>query len=1330
MTVELDSRNADQVVTQIEKALSDYGWRGREGGAGWAMVRLFGRLSELVIKRLNRVPEKHFLAFLNEAGVDLLPPRPATAELSFNPAKDGPAFIRVPAGTQVATAQTETEPEVIFETQRDVIVAPNVLVKCIAFDHVCYSDQTAKATGQESGSFAAFKGGENRERILYIADDQLFTFDDDASRKAAEITLCIDLAAPGDHVTDGWKLEWLFWNGTGWTNLKESGATVTDETDNLTRNGHVVLANLPELNKTEVDEVSVPWIACELTGGAARNHLPVLSNVTGKCEINIGDENGNGSAADGAFSAIQGGTAFVPVDPGGEFFPLGQRPTQLDAFYLRADEAFNKKGARVSLNMDLTGLPETPEDSSELEKLTLVWEYYGDDGWTELGTSTWNLVTPITPGGFDDTTYAFTRTVTQGVISLDVPDDFAKTRVNDQEGYWVRARVMAGSYDVPGGMREKGGREYEWIEPKTYAPLIKRLKIDYTGYTFEIQEKRVDHCLSRVDGSVRDHSTELVASQTFAPFSAADEGPALYLAFQQAFPAGKWIQLLLDVEEGSQNSGSPLQAFWEYWNGSQWIALRVSDGTQGLSKRGYLGFFGPDGHQSSTEFKENAYWLRARPHLSPLANAGSDQERPVDNDGAAVALDASGSRAFDRHRKIACYTWRLAPLAKAGDDQEIRAEDDEAAVTLDASSSRAFDGQGIPRYTWQIISSSPLVADAGPDNRVTTAGHEATVQLDGSGSKSLTGQPIVKYIWRRPEPEKQNGKPAIAITSMPYLKVVRPNSIPALNAVSVKEEVLGSSNGKPDQVFSLLGSLVLPGAQIAVREPDRPSDDELKKLQKELQQVDETALALLTAPGEASGKGVWVRWHQVSDFYASGPASRHFTLDPISGQVGFGNGKRGKIPPVGGNNINAVFYRTHDGAKGNAAAGTITVLRNPTGDLANIKSVTNYEKAAGGSDAERVDEVKLRGPQRLKHRQRAVTIEDFAWLAREASGEVARARCLPTRNRKGLPKAGWVTVVITPESKVSKPMPSPALLRCVETYLKDRALANLKEVDQIYVKGPEYIEATVVAKVAPKEPEKSDEVKLGILKHLEAFLHPLQGGPGFTGWELGRDVYLSEVYAEIEGVGGVDHVAKLILLGSLQQYRVRLKKEGDVYRKVPFDLPTGSRVTTFDERIKLVLAEPVIKKDDKNDDLKSLDVYGFKVGDEVTIVADDNSVVMNNLKIASLSGDRSDYITFDTPFVPPSDWDQRDALMSSDGRLRLPLTKVGIPTRDPDGKVTGLTVECFKAEDKVSVVVGTRRDPVLEFLPVEQVESCKDRIFVPEGHTIHSGSHDIEMTLE
>jgi hypothetical protein len=882
----------------------------------------------------------------------------------------------------------------MFETQQDINVVPTSLIKWVAFDPVNYSDYTAQARGEAPGPFAAFQGQQERERTLYLGDDELLAFPDESSRQAATITLSFQFAAPGNPTADGWRLEWLYWDGASWAGLENAGAAIADSTNNFSQDGEVLLENLPELAETEVAGQSGLRIACQLTGGSARNYLPALSNVGISRRVDIEAVQ---ITADAALSAIHSGTAFVPLDPGGEFFPLGQRPGRLDTFYLRADEAFTKGGASVEIAINLEGVPERDrlQRTSDLEALTLQWEYYSSQGWTPLGTSGWNEDATPERLDFGDTTRALT---TSGSVTFNVPQEgqddppFGRTTINGQEGYWLRARVTAGSYDEPGGMFDQ-----RWSEPRTHAPLITSLVITYSGYSSTSPTMTIPRCLSRVDDTGRDHAPALAVGQPFAPFDAVEEGPALYLGFSLAFPAGEWVQILLDVAEEVQPSlkaGEGSTIFWEYWNSSQWSAPRLSDNSRGLRERGYLGFFGPDAHQPSTEFGQSAYWLRARPPRPPQARAGSDQTVTISGPQDAVTLDASGSQGFDR--------------------------------------------QTVSRYVWWLVSSTPPVSNAGQDIDATNGANEATVALDASASQPAQGRPVVRYIWRLVEAAE--AQPDIEVAT-PYLNSIRTNIVPALNAVTVRNEVLGSSNGKANQAFSMLRTPALPGLQIAVREPDRPPSNELEQLQRELGQEEGETQALLDIGQAAPGQGVWVRWHQVEDFYFSNPSSRHFTLDPISGQIRFGDGSRGKVPPAGRDNIRALIYRTHNGVNGNVATGNVTVLRNPRGDLANIKTVTNHEATGGGANAEPVEQVKLRGPQTLKHRQRAVTVEDYEWLAREAGGDLAQVRCLPARNPLGLPEAGWVTMVITPESVTDKrPTPTPALLRRVESYLKGHAL--------------------------------------------------------------------------------------------------------------------------------------------------------------------------------------------------------------------------------------------------------------------------------------------------
>src|SRR5262245_17697192 len=53
----------------------------RDGDAGTMLQRIFARLLELALQRLNQVPEKNLRAFLNTMGVSLLPPSPAQVPL-------------------------------------------------------------------------------------------------------------------------------------------------------------------------------------------------------------------------------------------------------------------------------------------------------------------------------------------------------------------------------------------------------------------------------------------------------------------------------------------------------------------------------------------------------------------------------------------------------------------------------------------------------------------------------------------------------------------------------------------------------------------------------------------------------------------------------------------------------------------------------------------------------------------------------------------------------------------------------------------------------------------------------------------------------------------------------------------------------------------------------------------------------------------------------------------------------------------------------------------------------------------------------------------------
>jgi predicted phage baseplate assembly protein len=269
----------------------------------------------------------------------------------------------------------------------------------------------------------------------------------------------------------------------------------------------------------------------------------------------------------------------------------------------------------------------------------------------------------------------------------------------------------------------------------------------------------------------------------------------------------------------------------------------------------------------------------------------------------------------------------------------------------------------------------------------------------------------------------------------------------------------------------------------------------------------------------------WVRWESRAQLFFSGPTDRHYALDRAMGRLHFGDGTTGRVPPAGA----AVLVREMSvggGSKGNVPARAITQL---LGVVPGIQNVFNPRAAEGGADGEAPGAVRQRAPRTLRHRGRAVEGVDYEALAVEASPAVRIVRAIPGRNAVGQLLPGWVTILIVPYSNDPRPYPSFGLREHIRQYLERRAPADLAGLHRIRVIGPEYLPIGVSAAIVPLDPSQAGVVEKSVRDRLARFLHPLFGGPDGAGWDLGRDVYTSDVAAELERTPGVDHLEELTL---------------------------------------------------------------------------------------------------------------------------------------------------------------------------------------------------------
>jgi predicted phage baseplate assembly protein len=154
---------------------------------------------------------------------------------------------------------------------------------------------------------------------------------------------------------------------------------------------------------------------------------------------------------------------------------------------------------------------------------------------------------------------------------------------------------------------------------------------------------------------------------------------------------------------------------------------------------------------------------------------------------------------------------------------------------------------------------------------------------------------------------------------------------------------------------------------------------------------------------------------------------------------------------------------------------------------------------------------------------------DYERLALEVPGTRVR-RAMAWANLDpgypGLAAAGTVTVVVVPSLPRGRPRPSAGLLRAVRRYLDRRRVLCTRLV----VTGPEYLTVTVRARVQAFRNADPDRVRAAVIEALHGWFDPLGGGPGRRGWPFGRDVYRSEVFAQIDAVPGVDHVISCVVV--------------------------------------------------------------------------------------------------------------------------------------------------------------------------------------------------------
>jgi hypothetical protein len=240
----IDNRTFDDIVAEARTRIPRYTaeWTDfNEGDLGMALIEVTAWMTELLIYRMNLVPDLAYVKFLELLGITLTPASPAQALITVTVQKNWPVnTVALPLRSQFAAPAADGQGTVIFETSQSLTVFAPVMDSVQTFVGGVFIDQTAPNLAADT-PWLPFTGNGDPGTCLVFG----FTYDG-AFPARTQFVLTFWAAEGGNlgpvtcgaaPVRPGTVLVWEAFDGTYWQKV----TLLKDATLALTRSGQVFI---------------------------------------------------------------------------------------------------------------------------------------------------------------------------------------------------------------------------------------------------------------------------------------------------------------------------------------------------------------------------------------------------------------------------------------------------------------------------------------------------------------------------------------------------------------------------------------------------------------------------------------------------------------------------------------------------------------------------------------------------------------------------------------------------------------------------------------------------------------------------------------------------------------------------------------------------------------------------------------------------------------------------------------------------------------------------------------------------------------------------------
>ena len=277
---------------------------------GVTLIETFAFMVDQLMYRLNRVPDRLYLKFLELLGIRLFPPTAATTEVTFWLSAPQPATVRIPQDSAVATRRTEADEAVTFATVDDLeIVACSLLT---VSSSLAKNDVRKRLAQLRSG-----KGFYCFDRPPQPGDALLVGLSAPVPSCALLLRLECEIEGVGVDPLDP-PLAWEAWDGDGWAPCRQE----RDETGGLNRSGDVVIHVSSGHTTSIISGEGAGWVRCRVT--ETRDGQPAYSASPRIVALEVATIGGTTTAANA--EEIEGEVVGLSEGVAGQRFALSRTP--------------------------------------------------------------------------------------------------------------------------------------------------------------------------------------------------------------------------------------------------------------------------------------------------------------------------------------------------------------------------------------------------------------------------------------------------------------------------------------------------------------------------------------------------------------------------------------------------------------------------------------------------------------------------------------------------------------------------------------------------------------------------------------------------------------------------------------------------------------------------------------------------------------------------------------------------------------------------------------------------------------------------------------------